>query len=258
MDKKLRLSIWRNSNMLREKRIGLNKFMINQLGGSGRKLKIEYNNNKYIYEEAMDENYYVLYSFDNFECVSILIDKTEKIAEIHGIGDYKTCIREDNNKVGSTLLIITIKMLKKYKEKLGINKITLTDNSVKKCNEKDIKLSMMLTLLTGNTWYGKYGFRPRDKSLIEYYENNIKIMNKVKLKHIDLIKYFKKTKLNKEVIENTKVYIKKHQDLLLKDYLTKFLKEYDKTCEYFHDFYLLLFIDLKLYNFYHNTFELDI
>ena len=51
-------------------------------------------------------------------------------------------------------------MLKKYKNKLGINMIILTDNSIKICNKKNIILSKMLILLTGDTWYGKYGFKP--------------------------------------------------------------------------------------------------
>jgi hypothetical protein len=46
-------------------------------------------------------------------------------------------------------------MLKKYNDKLKIKHITLTDNSTKFCDSiKDgIKLSLMLTLLTGHTWF---------------------------------------------------------------------------------------------------------
>jgi hypothetical protein len=137
----------------------------------------------------------------------------------------------------------------------------------------------MLTLLTGNTWYGniknfcscprnknhtefclygKYDFKPVNERLIKKYDNNKKIMNTIKLKDIDLIKYLKMTKLNKEVIDNATKFIKTHQSLLLKDYLSSFLKEYDKTCEYFYDFYFTLFDDLGLYNFNHHTFELNI
>jgi len=54
--------------------------------------------------------------------------------------------------------------------------ITLTDNSIKSCGKVDIKLAQMLTLLTGNTWYSKYGFRPiktEDNSyIIDEYDNN--------------------------------------------------------------------------------------
>ena len=206
----------------------------------------------------MDEDHYVLFSKDNFECVSILIDKNDKIAEVHGIGNYSSCLKKINTNVGSTLFKLTLKMLKKYKEKLNINKILLTDNSLKKCNKKEIKLGLMLTLLTGDTWYGKYDFRPRENILIKYYENNKKIINKITLGDIDLLKYLKMTKLKKSVIENAEKFIKKHQTLLVKDYLTKFIKEYDKTCEYFYDFYEYLFNDLGLYDFHQRTFELDI
>lgn len=118
----------------------------------------------------------------------------------------------------------------------------------------------MLTLLTGDTWYGnhKYGFTPADKKLIKYYANNKKIMNTITLKDINLIKYLLMSKLDEKVIEKSKEFIAKHQLLLVKDYLTKFLKEYDKTCEYFYDFYQELYIDLGLYNFHHRTFDLDV
>jgi hypothetical protein len=206
----------------------------------------------------MDKNYYVLYSKDEYECVAIIIDIENKIAEIHGIGNYTSCLDEVNTNIGSTLLKITLKMIKKYQDKFNINKILLTDNSLKKCNNKNIKLSIMLTLLTGTTWYGKYGFIPNDKILIKYFENNKKIMNTVTLKDIDLVKYLKMSKLNEIFISQTKQFIKKHSSILLKDYLTKFLKDYDNTCEYFYDFYFDLFNDLGLYDFHRQTFELTI
>ena len=53
----------------------------------------------------------------------------------------------------------------------------------------------MITLLTGDTWYGKYGFLPIDEALIPYYENNKKIMNTITINDIDLIKYLKMSDL---------------------------------------------------------------
>lgn len=257
MDNKLRLSIWKNSFIIKQKNIKLQNFMINQIGG-GKKLKIQYNDNKYIFEEVMDKDHYILYSKDEFECVIIIIEKNDKVAEIHGIGNNKLCLKETNTNIGSTLLKITLKMLKKYKDKLDIKKILLTDNSLKKCNNKNIKLAVMTSLLTGDTWYGKYGFRPYDDTLIQYYENNKKIMNTITLKNINLIKYLKMTLLDENIIEKSKKFIEKHQTMLVKDYLSNFLKEYDKTCEYFYNFYFTLFIDLGLYDFHHRTFVLCI
>jgi hypothetical protein len=83
-------------------------------------------------------------------------------------------------------------------------------------------------------------------------------MNTITLKDINFIKYLKMTKLDEKIIQKSKEFIKNNQQLLIKDYLTKFLKEYDKTCKYFYDFYEQLFDDLKLYNFYRQTFELVI
>jgi len=257
MDIKLKLFIYRKSELIRQNKTQLRHFLADQIGG-GKKLKVIYNNHEYVFNEAMDKNYYVLYSKDEFECVAIIIDLENKIAEIHGIGNYTSCLDDINTNIGSTLLKITLKMIKKYKEKLDIKKILITDNSLKKCDNKNIELAQMLTLLTGNTWYGKYGFKPTDERLIKKYENNKKIMNTLTIKDIDLIKYLKMSKINKKVIEKSKEFIEKHQSILVKDYLSKFLKEYDKTCEYFYDFYEHLFDDLGLYNFHRRTFELVI
>jgi hypothetical protein len=257
MDSKLKLFIYRKSELIRQNKTQARHFLSNQIGGS-KKLKITYNDSEYIFDEAMDKDYYVLYSKDEFECVAVIIDIENKIAEIHGIGNYTSCLDDINTNVGSTLLKITLKMVKKYKDKLDVKKILITDNSLKKCHNKNIKLSVMLTLLTGDTWYGKYGFKPEEELLKIKYENNKKIMNTVTLKDIDLIKYLKMTILDKSVIEKSKKFIEKHQSQLVKDYLTEFLKQYDKTCEYFYDFYYHLFDDLGLYNLHRQTFELDI
>jgi hypothetical protein len=263
MNNKLKLFIFKNSELIKQNKTKLINFIPNQqynykqIGGNNQ-LKIDYNNKIYIYEQTMDENYYVLFSKNNDECVSVIIDKKNNIADIHGIGNYNSCLDNINTNVGSILLQITIKMIKKYKDKYKIKQIILTDNSIKQCHNKQIKLAIMITLLTGHTWYGKSGFRPFDKSLIQRYENNINIMNNIKLKDINLIKYLKKTSLPKDIIEESKIYIKNHLSMLLKDYLTKFIKQYDNTCLFFYDFYEDLFMDIKLYNFHRNVFVLDI
>ena len=272
MDNKLILFIYRKSELLKFNKTKLidfikfnsnqkNKYNNLQIGGNN-KLKIEYNNKIYIYDETMHNDYYVLFSKNEDECVSVIIDKNNNIAEIHGIGNYNSCIDDINTNVRSILLQITIKMIRKYKDKYKINKIILTDNSIKQCqnlqSNKSIKLSMMLTLLTGHTWYGKYGFRPLEKDLLQKYENNINIMNNIKLKDINFIKYLEKTSLTKDMIEESKIYIYNHSSMLLKDYLSKFIKQFDKTCLLFYNFYEDLYIDIKLYNFHRNVFALDV
>ena len=294
MNDKLRLFIWRNNLIIKEniiqdmlnfkdtrkKPLQFRNFLTNQIGG-GKKLKVTYEENEYIFEEALDKNYYILWSKDEFECSTVVIDIDTKTAEIHNISNYASCLATTNTNIGSTLLRITIAMLKKYKDKFDINKIFITDNSVKKCGNKNITLSTMMILLTGDTWYGKYGFRPREERFVKKYNNNKTIMNTIELKDIDLIKYLKKTKMCKDtlslrsrvldknfnssnlhfcsdIIKISKKFIKDHPKMLLKDYLTKFIKDFDKTCEYFYDFYEDLFDDLELCYFQGRSFMLSI
>ena len=257
MDNKLRLFIWKNSFILKQRNlrntpITIRTFFTNYTGG-GKKLKVTYEDNEYIFEEAMDKNYYILWSKDEFECSTVVIDTETKTAEIHNISNYKSCLVTTN--IGSTLLRITLKMIEKYKDKFDVKKIIITDNSIKKCGKKDIQFAPMMILLTGDTWYGKYGFRPIQKELLEMYEKNKEIMNTIKLKDINLMEYLKKTKMSNELLELSHKFINKHQTMLLKDYLTKFIKDFNKTCKYFYDFYFTLFNDIGLYNFYRNTLQ---
>ena len=139
--------IYRNSNILRSSNIGLNKFLPNvnknmSLIGGGKILSVEYKEKIYKFNKYEDTYYYVLYSQseDSLKCASIIISKEYKTAEVHGISNYKSCLQNTNENIGSHLLQLTLKMLKKYHKMLGIDKISLTDNSIKKCGKKDIIL----------------------------------------------------------------------------------------------------------------------
>ena len=89
-----------------------------------------YNDKKYVFEQIMDKNYYVLYSKDEYECVAIIINIENKIAEIHStnligktvfflfineIDNYTSCLDEVNTNVSPILLKITLKMIKNTK-----------------------------------------------------------------------------------------------------------------------------------------------
>jgi len=262
----LRKIIYRNSDILRNNKTRLSNFLqpYNKIlyGGGNRVLSIKYDNNKYEFLECHDDNYFILYSKNEEDCVTVIIN--DKIAEIHGIGNYETCSVDTNVNVGSILLKITIKMLQKYRDKFNINKIILTDNSIKKCGNKNIILSTMLILLTGNNWYGKYGFRPYDnindklnKRLNIKYENNQNIMSSITITEANIIKYIELTK-KERIIEDVKKLINLHPNMLLTDFLNQFLKDYDKTCKYFELFYEDLFDDLGLTTFYKQSFVLFI
>lgn len=229
-----------------------------QFGGS-KQISILHNNHKYIFEtNYLDDNYYVMYSQDKSDdvYVSIVIDKENKIAEIHNIStENKSCLPLSNEKYGSTLLQIAIKLLQKYKSNFNINTITLKDNSIKNCGNNNIKFDLMSILLTGQTWYGKYGFRPvhfSNKKIIldeqsnEKYNKNYNKINKITLGEIDLIRVFRKAKLDEILINETEKIIKKNPSMLVKDFLTKFIKDFDKTFLIFYKFYEILYEHLHL------------
>jgi len=271
MNSKLKTIFCKNSEIVRnniknkESRNQLH-LLFQQFGDANNKLTITYNKHKYIYEETMDKDHYILFSKDNDDCVIVIISKKEKTAEIHGIGNYQSCLIDTNINVDSILLQMTIKMCKKYKDKFNIEMIILTDNSLKKCHDKNIQLSHMLVLLTGDTWYGKYGFRPImysnnkyiiDEKLNEKYYKNKHQIDILSISDFDLIKYIKMTK-NESMIKATNEIIKQNPQMLLKDYLKNILSDYDKTCKYFNKFYMELYDNLRLYDFHKKIFGLII
>ena len=109
----------------------------------------------------------------------------------------------------------------------------------------------MLILLNGDTWYGKYGFRPIDINTYEYndkkikdffiitknksiafiysneilnekYNNNKLIINSITIKEANIIKYIIMTK-NNNIIDAVKKILINNENMLLKDFLKRFL-----------------------------------
>lgn len=259
----IKLIIYRNSDLYRMHNVkSVNALSNNQIDSSN--LSVKYNNNTYIFEKSIvDENHYILISKNNDECVSVVISK-DGFAEIHEIENNSSCLQDTNQNVGSFLFVVTIKMLIKYKNEFNIKMLILSDNRLKKCGEHNIILSQMLTLLTDDTWYIKYGFRPIiyenntykiDEIANKKYEKNKMIMNKIKIRDVYLIKYINETN-NDKIIKATIQIIKNYPNMLLKDYLSNLLNEYDKTCIYFYQFYRKLFDDIGLTNFHRQQFGL--
>jgi hypothetical protein len=282
--------LYKNSYIIRNKRIrhkDLFKNYLIQTYGNPTELTIEHKDKIFTFMQSeIDEENYILYSTDEFECVVILINKSDKVAEIHGIDNYETCVSTtlSNISVGSILLLNTINMLIKYKNKLNINKIMLVDNSLTKCNKINIEFSTMMILLTGHTWYGKYGFRPIDSFSYELdtinnnkYNNNINIMNTITITQANLLYYIKLT--NKEsLINDVTNLLNSNPDYLLSSFVASFLNNFDETlsflqkkirllwkttfpnetCKYFNMFYKELFYSIGLTNFRGQSFGLEL
>ena len=199
----------------------------------------------------------VLYSYDksNSDCVALTIDSHKKIIHLTSFGKNKGCFKEETN-IGSNLLRITLKMIEKYKDKLGVNKIVLADNSIYHCKTgENIDFDKMNILLSGKTWYEKYDFKPYNKNYKLSDENyniskkNIEIMNNIKVSDINMEYYLKKINKkypNEFTLDIIEDLINKNN--LIKDFLAElFEKEsFNLTCKYLYVIYEKLFSALKL------------
>jgi hypothetical protein len=272
--------VYFNSKIIKHKYKSFTNFikdsnLINQIGGN--KLKVDYslsrgvythlcykiddNENTYIFEKDDYSDLYILSSFDKYtkHCIVVSVDKTNRIANINELnGTTDNCLKSTNIKnSGSHLLKITLKMIEKYKDKLNINVITLFDTSFKFCGKHSLDLIYLSVLTSGETWYGKYGFRPVieisnnngnninikiNNQLNNIYEKNKKIMDQLTITDINFIKYFIGTKL-----ENTiKKVIQEFPKMLIKDVVKRLLSQWDKTCDIFANIYINLFHDCGL------------
>ena len=73
--------------------------------------------------------------------------------------------------------------------------IYLLDLSSKLCEDANFDLGLLYTFLKGDTWYGKWGFRPANKDTNDIdtkknkiYEKNKYIISKIKVKYCVTLK----------------------------------------------------------------------
>ena len=128
----VRKVLYKNSDLIRKYNISLkNLYAIKLYDGAKHTLNIEYNNTKYKFTKSyIDDNLFILESQSDqkYDCVTIIISPIDGIAEIHGIGNDKSCLTISNTNIGSTLLKITLKMLKKLVYQDEFAKQTRSDN----------------------------------------------------------------------------------------------------------------------------------
>jgi hypothetical protein len=234
---------------------------------------ISFNNIEYKFYTYRDGEiiYYRLFKNDNDDetdkaCIFVIVNKKINKCSIQNILYQNDCLPEAqmDDKKGKTLLKIAFKLIETIKDKYNIKYIQLSDQSVKNCNGIEIQLHKMLTLLTGTTWYGKYGFVPIDKTIRKDFEKNKIIMNTTFIKKVPQLKEYiikahqksKSTKNLQDLINNYDIALEKN--VLLKDYLRYFMKNYDNNCIIFYYFYEKLYSDLNLTNMINQSFIKEI
>jgi len=204
----------------------LKNINLEQVGGD---YKINLGDNDYITMHNYIENGQLFFAFrgktsklkENINgppCILLLKDGSRMhISQFDVFGNY--CLSAKNKQLsGSDILYVIINFIKSIKEEYKLKYITLVDTSIKYCNGINISLGDFKILISGNTWYGSYGFEPAtnmfgkitfcyaDKERIK---DNQKILDKLTVSnsHIeDIIKDFIlkiKNKKNSEKIKNS-------------------------------------------------------
>lgn len=247
---------------------------------------ITYRNLKFKFLVYQNRNKHITIKITNkkhIECVIIFIDSSDRNAIIMNISNEKGCVQEGMiyREGGKILVQIAIKYLKTYKDKFNINRILLTDRSYVLCSnniidksKQVIKHNMFLSdlymLTHGDTWYGKFGFRPFDivnnrelyDDVIEYGKSK-NIINNIKLKDYNklyklIIEADKLLNINYFKENDLKLFMKDNQNTLIKDVLKILLKKKFPFCIIFEYIKRTIMNDLHIKSFYEKTLYIDI
>lgn len=236
----------------------------NMLGGA---FSVEYKDTKISFNKQIENDRLTLYLStidDNDNCIMIIVDMEEKTAYIEGItqNKYTNCFSNPELNNGKTIMEITIKMLKKYKDKLKLKYIKLKDNSFIQCNlNVQIWLSDLSMLQHNETFYSRFGFKPENKDIYEQYLENRVILkrthvNKIKLEKI-LDDYDKK--IDKNLKQDIINHYNKHCDINIVQWFFMFSHKFMKqNCELFKYLIIAIHTKLKLSTLHHESYTLEL
>ena len=137
-------------------------------------------------------------------------------------------------------------MLKKYKDKFGINKIVLEDIATVKCNDTEFPLSSYMLLTKGYTFYGKEGFEYVNKdynNLLKKYKNYIL---KLKVKDVDIKDILKNSK-NKKLNIDVRDKAKDNKNMLFVDFLGLLLSRENMLNDEICELYMIILDKMVIY-----------
>ena len=225
----------------------------NMKGGA---FSVEYKTHTIKFKKLIDDGILKLYLStpdEETNCISILIDVNNNIAYIEGVtnNEYYNCFDEPELNNGKTIMDITLKMLDKYKEKLNLKKIELKDNSFLTC-DKNIKiiLSDLSLLQHCETFYSRFGFRPKDEDKYENYMKNKSILSITKVKKIKLEKILNawSKKMDSELKQTMLKHYEKYLDYNIVQWFNLFSRKFmKKDCVLFKYIIDSIYIKLGLF-----------
>lgn len=229
----------------------------------------KYKNINFIFFKHSDE-YNIIFSIfredndDNKSCCVIMINREEHSAYISGISYDKKCFTNaqinafKSDATGKLLLRASLAFIDKMKDHYKLKYIYLKDNSSKPCKiaHDNIPLGTFLMFVSGNTWYGKYGFIPfnyekqiTDTYKLKKYKNNQEIIKTTKIKDTNIKKYIgkaiKKLNISSKGLDD---YVDERLNMTILKFMKEFSIDYDVFCGIFYYIYRDIMDDLKIYN----------
>ena len=163
--------------------------------GGGRKIKLVYKDEEFSFKNIIDEIYILRSKKSTEDCITLNIDKENKVVNINNISAEGgiICFKQITPKKGTFLLELAIKFAKKLKKEkyYDVNRIFLTDNSSLYCinNKYTIPLSNIKLIISGETFYSSRGFLPISEKDKIIFINNKKILKDLLIKDVELEKY---------------------------------------------------------------------
>ena len=200
-------------------------------------------------------------------CATLLINPEGRGA-LQNMSFMSECMEppyESETGGGSIILQLVLRIIEIHKDQYGIKQITVSDNSTKQCPgcQKEIILSDMYFLLHGNTWYGRYGFRPKkDTYWYDAYIKNQQIINATLTNDVPLYDYISEVvneyKLPGIKLDNIKKFIDAMHGKPLMKTLQIFLKYFKKYCCVFTYIAPKIMNKLEMERFHRQIFYLDV
>ena len=190
--------------------------------------KIIYNNHLYFMKSKDEAD----------DCITIGVDKKNKTVSINNISSDGSfiCFKNINEKIGTHLLLLAIKIAKKLKDRIPeINRIILTDNSKLHCPEQKIRrvfFSDLRQIISGDTFYGKHGFKPIHEEDVKNYNKNKKVLSKLLVDDINFEKYFNSfIKENKDTnLDKLIIFVKKNKEMKVGKFIEILSDSFKENC----------------------------
>jgi len=210
---------------------------IQQKGGYKKIKTFKYMNYTFKTIKTGDKDEVLFMIYKNNRCFLLKID-----LENNGLAILDSFGNDPKDGGGTIMMNFLLNYIKTYLP--DIKRIELTDNSFILCNKEKISLSGLYTLISGKTWYGKFGFVPIDKNTKKHYKNNINIIDKITVSDVwnELEDIFIK-------------YNFENNNNLLKNVLKEIFK---KDCKYYEKIWKILSNKYDIYLMYGKDFVLYI